>query len=175
MRLEIVQHRKITIDDVVHERVQDERRTVPQQFGLALGARADGRESEMRPMAHRQDVILAYENIDFANEKIVVAVVGLDFFDRLQHGKQRIAVLLDLRSLMARPCIFNSERMQVELLRHLIELFAGRLKERYPDEAIGTRDVFADVLDRDIGELAAVRVDNAGDQHGADECLPVAS
>ena len=76
---------------------------------------------------------------------------------------------------MARPCIFNGERMQVELLRHLIELFAGRLKERYPDEAIGTRDVFADVLDRDIGELAAVRVDNAGDQHGAGECLPVAS
>ena len=119
-------------------------------------------------MAHRQDVILAYENIDFANEKIVVAVVGLDFFDRLQHGKQRIAVLLDLRSLMAGARIFNGKRVQVELLRHLIELLPGRLEERHPDEAIGTRDVLADVLDGDIGELAAVRVDNAGDEHGLD-------
>ena len=91
---------------------------MPQQFGLAFSACADGREAEMRPMTYRQDVILAYENIDFANEKIVVAVVGLDFFDRLQHCKQRIAVLLDLRSLMAGPRIFNGERMQVELLRH---------------------------------------------------------
>src|SRR5439155_23751782 len=40
---------------------------------------------------------------------------------------------------------------------------------------IGTRDILAHVLDRDIGELAAVCVDNAGDQYGADECLPAAS
>jgi hypothetical protein len=94
-----------------------------------------------------------------------VIVVHLD---RVHDREQRLAVLLDLRALMAQQRVFDSQLVQAELFRHHGEFFRTRVLERDPDEALGPRNVFADVFDRDVGEFAAILVGRAIDQHDVD-------
>ena len=54
----------------------------------------------------------------------------------------------------------------VELLLHRRELGIGRVAQGNPDEAVGTREVAADLARVDFRELAAVLVSDAGDKHG---------
>src|SRR5689334_4093283 len=83
----------------------------------------------------------------------------------MQHREQGFTVLLDFRTLMALARVLDRELVQVELLCHLVELRLRGLEQSHPDEAIGAMDVFADVGDRNVGELATVLVGNATDQH----------
>ena len=66
---------------------------------------------------------------------------------------------------MTVPRVLHGELVQPELGGHLVELVVRRLEQRHPDEAIGPAHVFADVGSRDIGDLAAVLVRHAGDEH----------
>ena len=84
--------------------------------------------------------------------------------DRVQHDEQRVAVLLDLRPLVAVARVLDRELVQVELLLHLLELGLGGVLERHPDEAAGPREVVADLAHVDVGELAAVLVGDAVDR-----------
>ena len=88
-------------------------------------------------------------------DELVAAVGVVLALDRVQDGEQRIAVLLDLRPLVAVARVVDGELVQAELLRHLVELVHRRLEQRDPDEAVGPAHVLADVLDRNVGELAA--------------------
>ena len=164
--LQIVQHREVAIDDVVDQRVEHERRAVAQEIGLTLGARAHGAEADLRAVTHREHVVGTDEDIDFADQELLGAVVVLHFLDRLQDGEQRIAVLLDLRALVTLARVLDGELVEAELERHLVQLLARGLEQRNPDEAVRTADVFADVLNRDVGDLAALLVRDAADQHG---------
>jgi hypothetical protein len=85
----------------------------------------------------------------------------------MQHGKKRIAVLLDLRTLMTLARIFDVKLVQAEFLRHLVELVDRRLEQRNPDEDLRTMHVLADVGDRDVCDLAAFLVCDAADEHEA--------
>ena len=156
--LQRFEHRKIAVDDLVHQRVEHVCRTVLSR----CGSRSQRARTSAKPRsvshAHRQDVIGTDENVDLADVQLVV----LDF-DRLQHGEQRVAVLLDLRPLMAVPGIFDGELVQVEFLLHFLELARRRILERDPDEAIGTLHIFADVFLRNVGELLAFLVRDAVD------------
>ncbi len=63
--------------------------------------------------------------------------------------------------------VLDRQRVQVELRLHRSELLRGRIPERNPDEAFRPADVSADLARLDIGELAAVLVGNAVDEHGS--------
>ena len=139
-----------------------------QELRLAFGAGAHRRETDAGAMPDREDVIFADEDVHFADQQLFHAFRRLDPLDRVQHGEQRIAVFFDLRTLMTAPRVVDGEIVQAELLGHLVQLLPRRVDDRDPDEAVRPLHVFADILDRDIGELAAVFVSNAADQHGAE-------
>ena len=82
--------------------------------------------------------------------------------------EQRVAVFLDLGTLVAVARVLDRELVQVEFLLHRGELARPGILQRDPDEAVGAADVVADVLGWDVGELLAVLVGDAVDQH---ECL----
>ena len=134
-----------------------------QELRLALGAGAHAEEALLRPVARRKHEVLADEDVDLADDE----VVGRAELHGMQHGEQRVVVLLDLRPLVAVPRILDRQVVQAELLLHLRELFGRRVLQRHPDEAAGLGQVVADVVDRAIGELGAVLVGHAVDEHGA--------
>ena len=156
---------KVPVDDGVHQRVEHEARAVAQQLRLALAAGADVAEALLRPVAHRQDVVAADEDVDLAAGQLVVRPFGRRL-ERVQDDEQRVVVLLDLRPLVALARVLDGERMEAELRRHLVDLFLRRLEQRDPDEALGPRHVVADVGHRDVAELLPVLVGDAVDQHG---------
>ena len=85
---------------------------------------------------------------------------------QVHHGKQRITVFLDLGPLVAVLGVFHREWMQVEFMLHLGQLSGLGVLQRDPDKAVGARDVVADFGDGDVGQLGAVLVGHAVDEHG---------
>ena len=75
------------------------------------------------------------------------------------------AVLFDLRPLVAVHRVFDGQVVQAELLLRLLELGLGGVAQRHPDEAPRAREVIADGFDRDVGELGALLVRDAINQH----------
>jgi hypothetical protein len=136
---------------------------------LALGAGAHVLEALLGMPTNRQDVIRADEDVDFAHAHIAVLEL-----EGLHYGEERIAVFVDLRPLVAMMCILDSELVKAELLAHLLELLGLRILQAHPDEAVGPLDVFADVLFRDVGELAALAVSDAVDEHERSPCATAA-
>ena len=141
---------------------------MPQEVGLALGARADVGESLLGAQPHGQEIIGADEHRDLAHAQRRIGPLGR-LLDSVHHGEQRVLVLLDLRALVALARVLDGKRVERELLLHLVELRRGRLEQRDPDEAIGPGHVLADVLDRNIAELPAVLIGDAVDEHGGRE------
>jgi hypothetical protein len=128
---------------------------------LALAARPDILKALRRPVAYREHVVLADEHIDFPDEQFTFVVE----LDGMEHREERIAVLLDLRPLMAVLRVLDGEFVQAELLRHVREFARAGLLQRDPDEAVGQVPVSIDFVDLDVGELAAVLIGRAIDQH----------
>jgi hypothetical protein len=160
--LERVDDREVAIDDGVEQGVEDECRPVPQQVRLALGAGAHAEEALLRSVARREHEVRADEDVDLAHHQLV----GRLQLDRVQHGEERVVVFLDLRPLVAVPRVLDGQVVQAEFLLHLRELFGRRVLQRDPDEAARALEVLADVVDRAVGELRAVLIGNAVDQHG---------
>jgi hypothetical protein len=112
--------------------------------------------------AEGEHIVAADEDIQLADTQLIAY-----HFDGVEHHEQRIAVLLELGSLVAVACVLDGERVQVELLLHLGKLALGGVLERHPHEAAGAREIVADLVLVDVRELAAVLVHHAIDQHGA--------
>ena len=134
---------------------------------IGVGAHDEPGEAELRAMPDGQHVIDADEDVDFAHEQLVAAVLAADELDRVQDGEQRVAVFLDLRALVALARILDGQLVQVELAGDLVELALRRLEHRHPDEAVGTMHVLAHVGDGNVGDLPAVFVGDAADEHDA--------
>jgi len=134
---------------------------VAQQLRLAFAARAHVLESALGVAAHRDHVIPAHEDVELAHAQVFAAHI-----DGVQDEEERIPVLLDLRPLVAVARVLHRQLVQVELLLHRRELGIGRVAQGNPDEAVGTREVAADLARVDFRELAAVLVSDAGDKHG---------
>jgi hypothetical protein len=64
---------------------------------------------------------------------------------------------------MALARILDREWMEIELRRHLVDLFRRRFEQRDPDEALGPVHVVADVGNRNVAELGSVLVGDAID------------
>ena len=150
--LERVDDREVAVDDGIQQRVEDEGRAVLEQVRLALGALAHAEKALVGAVAHREHEVRADEDVDLADDQLV----GGPDLDRVQDREQRVAVLLDLRTLVAvarvldrescRPnsrCIFSSSS-------GVASLSATQTKQPRP------LDVIADVVDRDVGEALAV-------------------
>jgi len=131
---------------------------VRKELGLALGARAHVGEAALGALAHREHVVAAGEDVELADLELLAR-----HLDGLQHHEQRVAVVLDLRALVAVARVLHRERVQVELLAHLLELGLGGVAQRHPHEAAGPCEVVADLAPLDIGELAAFLVRDAVD------------
>jgi hypothetical protein len=84
---------------------------------------------------------------------------------QLHDDEQRVPVLLDLGPLVPVPRILDGQFVQVELLLHLAQFVVGRVAQGHPDEAVRLEQPSVDVLDGYVGELAAVLVGHAVDQH----------
>ena len=67
--------------------------------------------------AHRDHVIAPHEDRHFADPQLLGC--GLD---HVQHHEQLVAVLLDLRPLVALVGILDGQRVQRELFAHLFQL-----------------------------------------------------
>ena len=61
--------------------------------------------------------------------------------------------------------VFNREFMQPELLLHRLKLSRLGIRERDPDETVRAGDIGTDFTYRNVGELAAVLVSHAVDEH----------
>ena len=61
--------------------------------------------------------------------------------------------------------ILDRQRVQIELRLHRGELLRRRVQQRDPDEAFRPADVSADLARLDVGQLAAVLIGNAVDEH----------
>jgi len=107
-----------------------------------------------------------FKDIDFADVQFVPR-----HFDDVQHGEQRVAVLLDLGPLMAVEGVLDRQVGQVELLVHRIELLARGLEQRNPDETFGLADVTVDFAGLDVGEFLPALVRDAIDQHEFSPCM----
>src|SRR6185437_1854301 len=72
--LERVDGREVAVDDGVEERVEDERRDMPEQLRLALGPRANAEKAGVGAVADRQDEVGADEDIDLADAQPALGV-----------------------------------------------------------------------------------------------------
>jgi hypothetical protein len=61
------------------------------------------------------------------------------------------------------PGVLYSQRMQVELLLHLVELAFFRIMQRHPHEAIRAAHIFVNFACADFGGLPAILINDATD------------
>ena len=163
LHLDRVDHREIAVDYGVHQRIQHEACAVAQQLGFSFAALAHAQKTLLAPIAHRQHVVATDEDIDFADVDPDGAVRCR--LQQVKNDEQRVPVFLDLGALVAVPGVFDRQFVQAELFLHFVQFFRRGIDQRHPDEASGTGDVVADIGDRNIGQLGAVFIGNAIDQH----------
>src|SRR5438046_8364444 len=75
---------------------------------------------------------------------------------------------------MAMSGVLHRELVQTELRAHFLELGGLRILEAYPNEAVGTLEILADVFLGDVGELPAFLVRDTIDKHDDDSPCVVA-
>ncbi len=121
LRFDGIEDRKVAIHHRIHQCVKNVSGAPTQQFGLVLAARTHFAESLLDAGAHRQDIVAAHKNVDFADAQLAARLL-----DHVDHGEQRIAVFLDLWPLMAVTCVLHRQGRQVELrLHHPQGMFVG--------------------------------------------------
>ena len=77
--------------------------------------------------------------------------------------EQRVAIRLQLGSLMRAMGIFDGEFVELKLLLNLFEHFFARIVKPDPNKPIRIRKMLADILNRDIRYSAAIRICRAVD------------
>ena len=92
-------------------------------------------------LPHRQHVVPADEHVHLADLQLLAR-----HLDGVQHGEQRVAVLLDLGPLVAVVRVLDRQLVQVELVLHLGELGGVGVAQRHPDEAVRAADVGLDLV-----------------------------
>jgi hypothetical protein len=81
--------------------------------------------------------------------------------------EQRLAILFNLRPLMAMMRVFDREIVQTELALHRFELVFIRISQRDPDKTIGAADIAVNLADGNVSKLATVLIRDTVDQHGS--------
>ena len=138
-----------------------------QQLRLALGPCTHVLESLLRVVSHGEDVVGPHEDVHLAK----LQVLARDL-DRVHHHEERVAILLDLGSLVAMVRVFDGQLVEVELDLHLLELSLAGITQGDPHEAVGPPHVVVDRVLVDVRQLAPVLVGYTVDEHGADDNAP---
>ena len=86
-----------------------------------------------------------------------------DYHDPSAMGFRVMRVLNDDRVIAGAGFPTHAHR-DMEIVTYVLD---GGLEQRHPDQAIRPMHVLADVGDRDVGDLAAVFVSDAADEHDA--------
>jgi hypothetical protein len=131
-----------------------------QQLRFLLTSVAHVLKPALRSAAHGQNIVFADEDRHFADVEVVVGR-----FNHLKNYEKRFAVLFDLGPLMAILCIFDGQLMEAKLFSHGFELGRLRIRERNPNKAVGLVDEEMNLIDRNIGKLAAILIDYTIDEH----------
>ena len=138
--LERVEKGKVTINDRIHQRIEDVAGPLLEELGLTFAARADLLEAFLGVAPDRNDVARARKDCQFPH--VVIRLAGL--YD-MQHHEERITIFLDLGPLVAGLRILHGERMQVECLLQLREVGRFRVSERHPYEGLRFPQVFGNL------------------------------
>ena len=80
-----------------------------------------------------------------------------------RHDKQRVAILLDLRSLMGVVGILDRKIMQLELPLHAAQYGEIRFMESDPDHVVGLAAPARGFIDRDVGNAPAIDIHTGRD------------
>ena len=118
-------------------------------------------------------------HIAAADEKVRLAErdAALGHLRGAGDDEQRIAVLLDFRPLMRLAGVLDRQVVEVELLLHAREQLIARFVQADPNDMAGPFGPCSRIVDRDIGNALAARVDGGGDDArflpctGAGRCL----
>jgi len=111
--LESGDHRRVTVDDLVHDRVENCFGTAPQQLGIAFDPAPDGGQVGCLGMPDRHHEVRAHEQVHLAELDLLGRV---PVASRLQYYEQRVAVALELRPLVRLVGVLDGQLVQVELL-----------------------------------------------------------
>ena len=108
-------HRRVAVDDAVEDRVQDGLRPTREQLRVVLHAVSDEAEVGRPAMADRQHEAGADEDVDLAELHLLDVV-------QVRRGakddEERVAVALELRTLVGDDRVLDRELVQAELLGH---------------------------------------------------------
>src|SRR5437868_10073616 len=134
---------QVPVDDVVGDGVQDPGGTPVHQLGPALKALAHLAQRAVLAVPHGHHEVGAEEDHDLAGAddlagrgELVVVEVG----DALEDHEERVAVPLDLGTLVRLDGVLDGERVQVEDLGQPLDLRGGRLVQTDPDERLRALD-----------------------------------
>ena len=158
--LEPVHDREILVHHEVHDGVEYEGGPLGEELRLPLAARAHVGVGQRGPVADRDHVAGADEEVGLAEGDPPLLPVRLRGAER---DEERVAVALELGPLVGQVGVLDGEVVQPELGLHLLEERLVGLVEADPDEAVVLLEDLADVLERDIRHPAALRVGGARD------------
>ncbi len=160
--LELVDDREVLIDDEVHDRVEDESGTLPQEMRRRFTTVTHLGVGERSTVSNRHDVARAEESVGLAEGHFAAPRQSLR---GAQHHEQRIAVFLDLRPLVGAVSVLDGEVVEAELLLDLPQQILVRLVEADPDELALEAQDLADILEIDGAHALAVGIRHAVDDH----------
>ena len=89
----------------------------------------------------------------------------------MQHHEQRFTEFLDLRTLMRRAGIFDSQVMKPEFFLDFCQQLAIRLAQTQPDKGVFPFQHFTNVFDGHIADTDAILVGDALHDHVVIDCI----
>jgi hypothetical protein len=107
-------------------------------------------------------IVAPDKNIHLADMQCILAAL-----DGMRHGEQRVAVLLDLRTLMAMTGILHRQLMQPEFMLHGRQFTRTGIDQGHPDKAFRPLHIVGDFIRLDISEFSAVLIGGAVGKHDA--------
>jgi hypothetical protein len=131
--LDLLDHRRVVVDDLVEDRPERRRRPCTQQLRALLQAQPGSVEVARRALAHGDQEAPPEEDRDLAElDDVAVGHVA----GRAQDDERdAILVLLDLGAEVEALRVLDRELVQAEDLLHRLELLGRRLDHPEPDEA----------------------------------------
>ena len=139
------------------------------QLGMGLDALGDGLGVDRRDLVEGDHEVLSGDQVQLVQP-------GRLTLDRrlgpISHQQQVLLVLVDLGSLVLVAAVLQSQRVDRELLPHLVDLLVTATGHVNPDQRVRLGPQPREVLDRDVGQLLACSKHPRAD-HPPPPCEPV--
>src|SRR3990172_1403997 len=161
--VEAGQHRRVVVDHLVGNRVEDSSRTERQEVRTQLQAPASVGQGTSGAVPDVHDEVPADEELDFTQ---LDDLFGVHVTRRLQHHEQDVAVQLQLRPLMGANGVFHRQFVELELLPDRLELLRGGFEHPDPHKGARLSGGQSGTLDIEpVGGTPSVDVESRVDDH----------